>query len=131
MFDRTHPDPEYQISEYATSNRRWKRAPTGHPIEIMELLNYEAQRKHHQNEILGDKVAQILKQNTNLSDKIAKEYLTPSRMARSPRSSATTKAETTTKWFLRKLATSPFPIQTIRTLEKGLQILTNTVQKNK
>jgi len=49
-----------------------------HPIEITELLNYEAQKKHHKNKILGDKVAQILKQNTDLSDKIAEEYQTPS-----------------------------------------------------
>ncbi len=145
MFDWTHPETKYQISEYATGNKRWKRASSVHPIEIMELLNYEAQKKHHKNQILGDTVAQILKQNTNLSDKIAEEYQTPSeklksdntaepeyktRMARSPGSSATTKAETTTEWFLRKLATSPFPIQTIRALEKGLQILTNTVPKN-
>jgi hypothetical protein len=138
MFDRTHPEPEYQISEYATGKRRWRRAPSVHPIEITELLNYEAQKKHHKNK--------IIKQNTNLSDKIAKEYQAPSeklkkdntaehkyktRMARSPGSRATTKAETTTEWFLRKLATSPFPIQTIRTLEKGLNILTHTIRKNK
>ena len=28
MFERTHPEPEYQTSEYATGNRRWKRAPS-------------------------------------------------------------------------------------------------------
>jgi hypothetical protein len=37
----------------------------------------------------------------------------------------------TTEWFLRKLATSPFPIQTIHTLEKALNILTNTTPENK
>jgi hypothetical protein len=78
MFERKHPEPVYQTSEYATGNRRWKQAPTVHPVEITELLNYEAQKKHHKNKILGDKVAQILKQNTNLSDKIAEEYQTPS-----------------------------------------------------
>jgi hypothetical protein len=145
MFDRTHPEPEYQTSEYATGKRHWKRAPSVHPIEIMELLNDETQKKHCTNNILGDTVAQILKQNTDLSDKIAKEYQAPSenlqkdnsaknkyktRLARSPGSRATIKAETTTEWFLRKLANSPFPIQTICTLEKGLRILTNTVQKN-
>jgi hypothetical protein len=78
MFKRNQPQPEYQISEYATGNKRWKRAPSVHPVEITELLNYEAQKKHHTNQILGDKVAQILKQNTDLSDKVAKEYQTPS-----------------------------------------------------
>jgi hypothetical protein len=77
-FDRNQPEPEYKISKYATGNRRWKRAPSVHPIEITELLNYEVQRKHNKNKILGDKVAQILKQNTDLSDKIAEEYQTPS-----------------------------------------------------
>jgi hypothetical protein len=154
MFERNQPEPEYQTSEYATGNRRWKRAPRVHPIEITELLNYEVQKKHNRNEIVGEKVAQILQQNTDLSDKIAEEYQTPSeklkkcsimalvtktistyilktRMARSPGSSATTKEETTTEWFLRKLATSPFPIQTIRTLGKALNILTNTTPENK
>jgi hypothetical protein len=78
MFDQTHPEPEYQTSEHATGNRRWKRAPSVHPIEITELLNYEAQKKHHKNKIWGDKVVQIFKQNTDLSDKIAEEYQTPS-----------------------------------------------------
>jgi hypothetical protein len=160
-----------------------------HPVEITELLNYEIQKKHNKNKILGDKVEQILKQNTDLSDKIAEEYQTPSeklkkdpiralvtrtistymlvkhskngkekskagnlspwgepffskkdhtagyqyksRMARSPGSSETTKEETTTEWFLRNLATSPFPIQTIRTLGKAINILTNTTPENK
>jgi hypothetical protein len=77
-FDQIQPEPEYQISEYATGNRPWKQAPSVHPIEITELLNYEVQRKHNKNKILGDRVAQILKQNTDLSDKIAEEYQTPS-----------------------------------------------------
>jgi hypothetical protein len=44
----------------------------------MDLLKYEVKNKHNQNKILGDRVAQILKQNTNLSDKIAEEYQMPS-----------------------------------------------------
>jgi hypothetical protein len=133
---------------------------------------------------LGDKVARIFKQNTDLSNKIAtpseklkkdpimalvtrtisdymlvrhskngkenskQEDLSPwgnpffnkqnkspgyqhqTRMARSPKSSTTAKEETTTEWFLRTLATSPFPIQTICTLEKALNILTNTTPEN-
>jgi hypothetical protein len=78
MFEQNQPEPEYQTSEYATGNRRWKRAPSVHPVEIMELLNYEAQNKHSKNKILGDKVVQILRQNTDLSDKIVEEYQTPS-----------------------------------------------------
>jgi hypothetical protein len=78
MFAQNQPEPEYQIAEYATGNRRWKRAPRVHPVEITELLNYEVQNKHNKNKILGDKVARILKHNTDLSDKIAEEYQTPS-----------------------------------------------------
>jgi hypothetical protein len=78
MFTQTDPEPEYQTSEYATGNRRWKRAPSVHPIPITDLLEYEVKNKHNQNKILGDKVAQILHQNTDLSDKIAEEYRTPS-----------------------------------------------------
>ncbi len=157
-------------------------------MEITELLNYDVQTKHNKNKILGDKVAQILKQNTDLSNKIAEQYQTPSeklkkdpimalvtrtvstymlikhskngkdkaqaensspwgepffskkdhtaghryesRRPRSPEQSKT-KEETTTEWFLRNLATSPFPIQTIRTLGEALNILTNSTPKNK
>jgi len=53
-----------------------------HPVEITDLLSYEAQKKHHKNKILGDKVAQILKQNTDLSDQIAEEYQTLQRSSK-------------------------------------------------
>jgi hypothetical protein len=59
------------------------------------------------------------------------DYKYNTRMARSAKSSAPAKEETNTEWLLRKLATSPFPIQTIRTLEKALNILTNTIPQNK
>jgi hypothetical protein len=157
-------------------------------VEITELLNYEVQTKNNKNKILGDKVAQILKQNTDLSDEITEEYQTPSEKlkkdpvmavvtrtistymlikhsknandksetenlspwgepffnkpehiakhrykSRMPRSSEaeTTKEETTTEWFLRNLASSPFPIQTIRTLGKVLNLLTSSRPENK
>jgi len=158
-------------------------------VEITELLKYEVQTKNNKNKILGDKVAQILKQNTDLSDKITEEYQTPSeklkkdpimalvtrtistymlikhskngkdksesenlspwgepffskpghiaerryksRMPRSPETSEPTKEETTTEWFLRNLASSPFPIQTIRTLGKALNLLTSSSPENK
>jgi hypothetical protein len=187
-FVQNQPKPEYQISEYATGNRRWRRAPSVHPVEITELLNYEVQKKHNQNKNLGNKVAKILKRNTDFSDKLAEKYQTPSeklkkdpvvalvmrtistymlvkhskngkeeskpgnlspwgnpffnkqnntteythktRWARSPTSKASAKEETTTEWFLQKLATSPFPIQTIHMLRTALNILTNTTPEN-
>ncbi len=78
MFDRTNHDPEYQISNYATGNHRWRRAPSVHPGPIMDLLEFDVQEKHNKNKILGDKVAQVLQQNTNLSDEISEAYRTPS-----------------------------------------------------
>jgi len=78
MFAQNNPEPEYEMSEYATGNRRWKRAPSVHPVAITDLLEYEVKNKHNQNKILGDKVARILQQNTDLSDRIAEEYQTPS-----------------------------------------------------
>jgi hypothetical protein len=78
MFDRNNQEPEYQISEYATGNRRWKRAPSVHPVPITDLLEYDLKTHHNQNRILGNKVAQILKQNTQLADEISEAYQTPS-----------------------------------------------------
>ncbi len=74
VFERKHPEPEYQISEYATGNRCWRRAPSVHSVPITDLLEYDVQNKHNQKKILGEKVAQVLQQNTNLLDQISKEY---------------------------------------------------------
>ncbi len=78
MFAQNRPELEYQTSEFATGNRHWKRAQSVHPVLITDLLEYEVRNKHNQNKILWDKVAQILHQNTDLSDKISEEYQTPS-----------------------------------------------------
>ncbi|MFN9940834.1 MAG: hypothetical protein ACK56I_15285, partial [bacterium] len=48
------------------------------------------------------------------------EHRDESRMPRSPGLSDTTEEESTTQWFLRHLASSTFPLQTIRTLGKAL-----------
>ena len=32
------PEPEYQISEYATGNKRWKREPSVYPFQVTDLL---------------------------------------------------------------------------------------------
>jgi predicted RNase H-like nuclease (RuvC/YqgF family) len=51
---------EYEVSEYATGNRRWKHSPAVHPVPIQDLLLYNVQNKHNQNKILGDKVVQVV-----------------------------------------------------------------------
>ena len=62
----------------ASGIRRSKRAPSVYPFQITDLLEYEARQKHSQNKILGEKIARILHQNTNLSDEIAIQSQTPS-----------------------------------------------------
>jgi hypothetical protein len=80
------PKPEYQISEYTTGSKQWKREPSVYPFQVTDLLEYEVRNKHSQNKILGEKVTQILHQNTDLSDKIAirKAQLWPWSQGRSP-----------------------------------------------
>jgi hypothetical protein len=73
----THTVPKNE-SEYTTGNKRWKREPSVYPFQVTDLLEYEVRNKHSQNKILGEKIAKILHQNTDLSDKIAEEYQTPS-----------------------------------------------------
>jgi hypothetical protein len=78
IFGQNKPEPIYDVSEYATGNRRWKRSPAQHPVPIQDLLLYDIQNKHNQNKILGDKVAQVVRQNTQLAQQISSAYETPS-----------------------------------------------------
>ena len=112
MFDQNKPEPDYQTSEYATGKRRWKRATSVHPVEITQLLNYEVQNKHNKNKILGDKVAQVLQQNTNLSDKISEAYRTPSdKLKKDPLMTLVTKT-VATYMFIRHNNNKNIPAQT-------------------
>ncbi len=76
------PETEYKVSENATGNRHWKCSPAQHPVPIQDLLLYDIQNKHNQNKILGDKVAQVLQQNTQLAQQISSAYETPSEKLR-------------------------------------------------
>ena len=74
----THTIPQRK-SEYATeSKKRHRREPSVYPFQITDLLEYEVRNKHSQNKILGEKIAKILHQNTDLSNEIAADYQTPS-----------------------------------------------------
>jgi hypothetical protein len=77
-FQTNKPEPKYQISEYATGNKHWKRGPSVYPFQVTNILENEVRKKHSQNKILGKKVAKILHQNTDLSNKVTEEYQTPS-----------------------------------------------------
>jgi hypothetical protein len=96
ILGRNKPDPEYQVSEYATGNRRRKRAPSVHPVPITDLLKYDVQSRHNHNRFLGNKVAQVLQQNTHLSDEISEAYRTPSeKLKRDPIMALVTKTVAT------------------------------------
>ena len=70
--------PEYEISEYATGNKRWRRSPSQHPVPIQDLLLYDVQARQEKNKMLGDKVAQVVSQNLHLAQQASKAYETPS-----------------------------------------------------
>jgi hypothetical protein len=78
IFGQNRPEPEYKVSDYATGNRRWKCSPPVHPVPIQDLPLYDVQNKHNRNKILGDKVAQVVRQNTHLAQEISSAYETPS-----------------------------------------------------
>jgi len=78
IFGKNKQVPEYQVLEYATGNRCWKHAPAVHLVAITDLLLYDVQNNHNKNQILRDKVAQVLQQNTQLAQEISKAYETPS-----------------------------------------------------
>jgi hypothetical protein len=78
IFRKNKPDPKYEVLEYATGNRHWKRSPAQHPVPIQYLLLYDVQNKHNQNKILGDKVAQVVRQNTQVAQQVSSAYDTPS-----------------------------------------------------
>jgi hypothetical protein len=69
IFGWTKPNPEYEISEYASGNRHCRRSPAQHPVPIHDLLLYDVQVKHDQNKILGDKAAEVVWQNLHLAQR--------------------------------------------------------------
>jgi hypothetical protein len=78
IFGQNKPNPEYEVSEYATGNRRWKCSPAQHLVPIQDLLLYDVQNKHNQNKILGDRVVEVVRQNIQLAQQVSIAYETPS-----------------------------------------------------
>jgi hypothetical protein len=60
IFRQNKPNPEYEVSEYATGNRRWRHSTAQHPVPIQYLLLCDVQNKHNHNKILGDKVTEVV-----------------------------------------------------------------------
>jgi hypothetical protein len=57
------PTAEYEVSEYATGNRCWRRTPYQHPVSIQDLLLHDIQTHQEKNKLLGEKVDKIVLQN--------------------------------------------------------------------
>jgi hypothetical protein len=103
------PNPDYEVSEYVTGNKRWKCSPAQYPVPIQDFLLYDVQSHHGKNKILGEKVAQVVRQNIHWAQQASKPYQTPS-WASSPRrwpptcsSSMTTNGTGAINW-IRKLS---------------------------
>jgi hypothetical protein len=78
IFDQTKPNPEYEVSEYATGNKRWRCSPAQHPVPIQDLLLYDVQARQEKNKILGEKVAKVVSQHIHLAQQASRTYEMPS-----------------------------------------------------
>ncbi len=72
------PIKEYEVSEYATGNKCWRRAPYQHPVPIQDLLLHDIQTRQDKNKLLGEKVGKIISQNRALAQQASSIYDTPS-----------------------------------------------------
>jgi hypothetical protein len=69
-------------------------------VPIQDLLLYDVQNKHQQNKSLGDKVAQVARQNTQLAQQISSAYETPSeKLKKDPITGLVTKTVATYMFF--------------------------------
>jgi hypothetical protein len=81
-FAPTRPSAEYELSEYATGNKRWRRSPSQHPVSIQDLLLHDFQTCQEKNKLLGEK---IVPQNQLLAQLASSIYDTPSeKLKKSP-----------------------------------------------
>jgi hypothetical protein len=68
---------EYEISKYASGNKRWKRAPSQHPVSIQDLLLHDIQTCQKKNKLLGEKIEKIMLQNQLLAQQASSIYNSP------------------------------------------------------
>jgi hypothetical protein len=66
-FAPSKPIAEYQLSDYATGNNCWKRAPFQYPVSIQDLLLQDIQARQRTNKILGEKIEKIVSDNELLA----------------------------------------------------------------
>jgi hypothetical protein len=95
-FSPARPVTEYQVLEYATGNKRWRCAPSQHPVSIQDLLLHDIQTRQEKNKLLGEKVEKIVLQNQLLAQQSSNFYDTPSeRLKKSPIMNMVTKTVAT------------------------------------
>jgi hypothetical protein len=103
MFTPTKPIVDYEISGYATGNKRWRSAPFQHPVPIQDLLLQDIKTRQEKNKLLGEKIGRIVFQNKVLAQQASSIYKTPSmKINKSPIMNILTKA-ITTYWFTKHL----------------------------
>ncbi len=78
IFAETKPTPEYEESDYATGNKRWRRSLAQHPVPIQDLLLYDVQAHQERNKVLGEKVTKVVEQNLHLAQQASRAYEMPS-----------------------------------------------------
>jgi hypothetical protein len=85
MFTPTRPIAKYQISEYATGNKRWRCAPSQHPVSVQDPLLHDIQSSQEKNKLLSEKIERIVSQNQALAQQVSSIYDTPSeKLKKSP-----------------------------------------------
>jgi hypothetical protein len=74
IFGRSKPNPEYEISQYATGNKHWRWSPAQLPVPIQDLLLYDVQAHQEKNKILVEKVTRVVRQNLHLAQQASRAY---------------------------------------------------------
>ncbi len=95
-FAPSKPIVEYQLSQYATGNNRWKCAPSQYPVPIQDLLLQDIQACQRTNKILGEKIEKIVSDNEFLAQQASSIHDSPSeKLRKSPIMNILTRTITT------------------------------------
>jgi hypothetical protein len=85
MFTPSKLTVDYEISGYAMGNRRWQHSPFQHPTSTQDLLLEDIRGCQEKNQLLGEKIEQIVLRNNMLAQQASSIYNTPSeKLKKSP-----------------------------------------------
>jgi hypothetical protein len=103
MFTPSKPTVDYEISGYAMGNRRWRHSPFQHPTSTQDLLLEDIRGCQEKNQLLGEKIEQIVLRNNMLAQQASSIYNTPSeKLKKSPTLNILTK-KVATYMFLKNM----------------------------